>query len=321
MPTLEINLAKIKQNTANIIKGLGRVELAAVTKCCQSDIKVAQAIVEAGAKIIADSYLQNLEPLKDLPVKKMLLKAPLRSEDVRSLDLIDLIMVSNLGDLKRLNFNYHGKKNIGILLNIETGFGREGLDPLELLPAVKLIKSKNHFSLAGFGTNTACQNGTNPLNQINLFTKIIRPFIHSPLIISGGSSSVLPWALKEQIPKDINQLRIGEAILLGHDTINYKPVANNYTDAFNVKAEVVETRRVKERYQAVIAIGLNHIGSGNLYADDKGIQTDKKYSDYITVHSEQKIDMQFLYFKPDYYALMALFSSGFVEKVYINPNN
>lgn len=332
MPVLEINLAKIKQNTTNIKKYLNGIELVGVVKGCQGDAHIAKAMVNGGAEVLADSRIANLVGLKDFPIKKMLLRVPLNDEPRHLLRCVDLVMVSNLSDIDRLGKIqlgeiHGGKSEIGLILNVETGFGREGIKPRQLKKVLtKANMLTSPYYLAGFATNTACRNANNPLNQLNLFVNIIRPFIdfqlptsHFPLIVSGGNSSVLPWALEKKLPKEINQLRIGEAILLGHETIKYKPVASNSTDAFKIKADVIQLNKNKKETKAIIAIGYQDIGAGKLKPVEKGVKmTGEMYSEYCKVEVSGNTKLgQVVYFQPDYYAMLALMASPYVRKEYL----
>jgi Predicted amino acid racemase len=61
-------------------------------------------------------------------------------------------------------------------------------------------------------------------------------------IISGGGTSTLLLVEAGKVPVGINQLRIGEGILLGTDTTNSRTIPWLYTDAFLLEAEVIELK-------------------------------------------------------------------------------
>jgi len=351
MAVLEINLAKIRQNTANLVKALGNIELVGVIKACQGNAAVAQAFVEGGVHTLADVHLQNFKALKSLPVKKMLLRAPLIGEDKSLLSQIDYAIVSNVEDIKRLKEWPVSLETgyMGLLTNIETGFGREGFKPSEIEKAIKAIKKLRGTYIAGYATNTACNNGTNPLGQLSYFTSVVSKAegwrggglprrahrsnsrVHGretaatgprgieKAIISGGNSSVLPWALKKEIPQEINQLRIGEAILLGHDTVSYKAIANNSLDSFRLKVEVVEERLKNGNKQAVLATGIQDIGAGTLkFISRESIKIERVFSNCLTVTAKKQVNFgKSIWFRPDYYALLALMTSPYVKKRFI----
>ena len=64
------------------------------------------------------------------------------------------------------------------------------------------------------------------------------PFLQT---VSGGNSANLPWAFGTRSTGRINDLRIGEAILLGVDPITGDQIGGMYRDAFTLVAEVIET--------------------------------------------------------------------------------
>jgi predicted amino acid racemase len=63
-------------------------------------------------------------------------------------------------------------------------------------------------------------------------------------IVSGGNSANLDWALSGADAGRINDLRLGEAILLGCEPLYRRPIDGLYTDAFTLVGEVIE-RKVK----------------------------------------------------------------------------
>jgi predicted amino acid racemase len=60
-------------------------------------------------------------------------------------------------------------------------------------------------------------------------------------IVSGGNSANLPWALGEHVTGRVNDLRLGETILLGVEPVSGDRIDGLYTDAFTLVAEVIET--------------------------------------------------------------------------------
>ncbi len=321
MPVLSIDLQKIKKNTSNIIRLLGGIELVAVTKAIAGDNKIARALIEGGATLLLDSRISNLKAYKDLPVKRMLLRLPpnAKSSDVEN--LVDYYLVSNTEDIVSIE-KMHKSKPASIILLIETGFKREGFLEDELREVIAWVRKSKLIKFAGVATCTDCMNGCDPKDQLELFRDIVNKLdLPEGAIVSGGNSRVLHQAFKNNIPKKINQLRVGESILLGHDTSKYKRLLGNATDVFKLKAELIETRAKDGERIGVVGVGVQDIGAGGLTAlDDEVLGIRKKYSDYITVSIKRgcRLNKKWLTFKPDYYALMALNSSKYVIKKYID---
>ena len=61
-------------------------------------------------------------------------------------------------------------------------------------------------------------------------------------IVSGGNSANLGWALGDAAAGRINDLRIGEAILLGVNPLHGQLVPGLYTDAVSLIGEVIEAK-------------------------------------------------------------------------------
>jgi len=60
--------------------------------------------------------------------------------------------------------------------------------------------------------------------------------------ISGGNSANYNWFMSANDIGKINNLRLGESIYLGCETLLRKPIPGLYTDAFTLVAEVIEVK-------------------------------------------------------------------------------
>jgi predicted amino acid racemase len=101
--------------------------------------------------------------------------------------------------------------------------------------------------LEGIGTNLACQSGVAPgVNNMDelsaLAGSIEATFGLTVDIVSGGNSSNLEWALSGADIGRINDLRLGESILLGRDPLHRQSIDGLYTDAITLVAEVIESK-------------------------------------------------------------------------------
>ncbi|MGI9086039.1 MAG: hypothetical protein ACR2FE_12270 [Aeromicrobium sp.] len=61
-------------------------------------------------------------------------------------------------------------------------------------------------------------------------------------IVSGGNSANLDWALSTADAGHVNDLRLGEAILLGTEPLHRRVLDGLRTDAFTLIAEVIEVQ-------------------------------------------------------------------------------
>ena len=60
--------------------------------------------------------------------------------------------------------------------------------------------------------------------------------------VSGGNSANYSWFIKTNDVGRINDLRIGESIYLGCETLDRTPIPGLFTDAFTLIAEVIESK-------------------------------------------------------------------------------
>jgi predicted amino acid racemase len=136
--------------------------------------------------------------------------------------------------------------NHGIILMVELGDLREGLMTADVLDAARIISRTRHVTLAGIGTNLACRSGVVPgddqMQQLTgLASTIGSKFGVNPPIITGGNSANLGWALGEGRVGAINDLRLGESILLGLDPLTRTPIEGLRRDGFAVVGPVIES--------------------------------------------------------------------------------
>ena len=60
--------------------------------------------------------------------------------------------------------------------------------------------------------------------------------------VSGGNSANYNWFMSTKNVGRINNLRLGESIYLGCETLHRKPIPGLFTDAFTLVAEVIESK-------------------------------------------------------------------------------
>jgi len=128
---------------------------------------------------------------------------------------------------------------------IETGDRREGVMPEEALGAARQMVGLPNIDLVGVGANVSCIGGVLPTrDNTQLLVKVIEDLEHAVgiqfRVVSGGHTASLALIERNEMPARVNQLRIGEGILLGVDSAGNWPLPVPYQGVFNVVAEVVE---------------------------------------------------------------------------------
>ena len=130
---------------------------------------------------------------------------------------------------------------------VELGDLREGVLPADLVPLALEVAGLRGLSLAGIGANLACQSGVAPdqdkMQQLSDLAVDVEAAVGMALsVVSGGNSANLGWALGTGDTGRIDDLRLGEAILLGLDPLTRLPVFGLRTDAVVMVAELIEVR-------------------------------------------------------------------------------
>ena len=113
----------------------------------------------------------------------------------------------------------------GIMLMVELGDLREGIMPGDLPDAIARCLALPNIEVRGIGTNLACRNGVVPDDRnmgelSDLATSIEAQFGITLDVVSGGNSSTLEWLRSTENVGRIDNLRLGEAILLGRDPLH-----------------------------------------------------------------------------------------------------
>ena len=250
-PRIEIDLGKISHNVSRLVelygsKGIG---ISAVTKVVCGNPDMAEVLVKTGIGILADSRIANIRKMRDAGVKAqfLLLRTPFLSQAAAVVEYADLSLNSDLSvieELSRLALLQHIKHRI--ILMVELGDLREGIMPSDVNKAVEYVLELDGIELAGIGTNLACFGGIKPDNekmgQLSLIGKELEEKFGLTLrFVSGGNSANYEWFMSTMDVGMINNLRLGESIYLGCETLHRKPIPGLFTDAFTLVAEVIES--------------------------------------------------------------------------------
>ena len=251
-PRIQIDLEKIAHNAKTLKKFFGNrgVDVIGVTNSVCGDPAVALALVRSGIEILADSRIENIRRIKDAGIKAkfLLLRTPLPSQADEVVKYADFSLNSDLSVIKKLSKSaVSTRRTHNIILMVELGDLREGLMPSELDSTIKEILNMDGIELAGIGTNLACFGGIKPddekMEYLSSMAKDIEEKYKITLkFVSGGSSANYSWFASTNDIGRINNLRLGESIFLGRETLYRKAIPGLYTDAFTLIAEVIESK-------------------------------------------------------------------------------
>ncbi len=249
---IDIDLSKILYNTRFLVDRLRPrgITVTGVTKAVCGHPKIANAMLEGGATGLADARISNIMRMRDAGISCSisLIRTPMLSQVAQVVDYCDVSFNTEMDIIASLAIEALGK-NIthNIILMVEMGDMRDGILPEHLESTVSQILRMKGISLKGIGANFACLGHVAPsaeamalLSSLAIYTE--RAFGPALETVSGGGSASLPWALGKGATGKINNLRLGEAILLGTDPVSGHAIGGLYTDAFTLWAEVIETK-------------------------------------------------------------------------------
>lgn len=255
-PRLEFDLDKIHHNARTLVERLADrgISVTGVTKAMLGSPEIAGALCRAGVSTLGDSRIENIEAMRlaRVPASMILIRAPMPSQAdrvVRHADVsfnTELDVIGKLSSAARKTGRTHG-----VVLMVELGDLREGIMPGDLENTVRETLRFPNIVLKGIGTNLACHSGVSPdarnMAALSALADSIDATFGSALgpglgIVSGGNSANLQWALSGADTGRINNLRLGESLLFGRETLQRRPIDGLHTDAITLVAEVIESK-------------------------------------------------------------------------------
>jgi len=347
-PRLEIDLDKIEHNARILVARLTAhgISVTGVTKSTLGSPAIANAFLRAGVDSIGDSRIDNIERMRDAKIDSpmILVRSPMLSQIDRVVAGADISLNTELAIIRQLSASaVAAGKSHGIVLMAEMGDLREGILPSDMAEVVDATLGLPGIVLRGIGTNLACRSGVSPddsnMAELSALAISLESIFGIHLdIVSGGNSANIDWAFNCTDPGRINNLRLGESILLGCETLHRRPLEGLYSDAITLFVEVIESKMKPSRpwgtitqnafgetplardggyiAQAILAIGRQDIDSHGLIPVP-GIVILDASSDHLIVQSDgSKLTVGTeLPFQLNYSALTRAMTSPFVTKV------
>lgn len=350
-PRIEIDVAKIAHNAKKLkelygSKGIGVI---GVTKVVCGDPKIADVLIKSGINTLADSRIANIRRMRKTGIQAqfVLLRTPIPSQAESVVKYADISLNSELSVVKSLSkFAVKNNTTHKIILMVELGDLREGLMPSDLEDIVGEVVELEGIELSGIGTNLACLGGIKPDEEkmgylSSLAREVEERFGLTLEFVSGGNSANYNWFMSTEDVGRINNLRLGESIYLGRETLYRKHIPGLFTDAFTLVTEVIESKikpsvpygevcqdafgnvpEFQDRGQirrAILGVGLQDVlVSGLTPRSDINILGTS--SDHIIVDAKQ-MDLRVgneVVFNLNYGALLSAMTSPYVMKRYVN---
>ncbi len=350
-PRLEIHTGRIAQNATAIISQCSQhgIQVSAVTKVMAAHPALIEAL--SGATMLADSRVENLHRIAELApgVPRLLLRAPAPQDAEAAVHAADCTLISSLVTAQALSQAAGlADRRHGVIVMVDVGDLREGLWPDRVVAEVSAMAQLPHLDVLGLGTNLACYGGVMPTAE--KMTTLIelrdqcRQATGLPLeILSGGNSANLPLLASGAMPAEINQLRIGEAIILGRNVLDRSPWPGTRQDTVEIVASIIELKRKPSvpigeigqdafgntptftdhglRWRAICNMGRQDVAPEDLTPVDPGIRVLGGSSDHLIVDvtdASNELDLgSEIRFYPSYGGLLAATTSPYVHKLAI----
>lgn len=353
-PRLAIDLKKLEHNARELCRRAGErgvTDIAFVTKVFTADRRMVEAVAKSGCRYLADSRTQNLTTYGDLGKERILLRVAMPSEAEAVVAHAEISFQSEQKTLRALEAAAEraGKRH-KVVLMIDLGDLREGIffqNEALVLETAAMVEADAHLELFGTAFNLTCYGSVLPSEEnlaafLAVTEKIEKQIGRQLPFISGGNSSSIPLLLAGKMPGRINNLRLGEALVLGRETAYGADLDGMYGDAVRLEAEVVEVQ-VKPSYP-IGEIGVNAFGERGTYTDigprrraiaaigrqdmdcdslrplQKGVSVVGASSDHLIVDvtdCEKTVEVgDVLSFTMTYGGLLRGFTSGYVGRAY-----
>ena len=353
MPRIEIALSQIRDNARMLSELYGQkgISLMGVSKAVLGEPSVVEAMIQGGVKFIADSRIENIQRMKTAGISTqfVLLRTPLSQAEsiVKSADIslnTEIETLKELSHYAKMQYKKHR-----VIIMVELGDLREGVLPCELSDFAKKTLALPQIELIGIGCNLACHGGAKPdetnMHQLSKLADVLEKKFQIRLdIISGGNSANYEWYSSARDIGRINNLRLGESILLGRETTNRKAIPGLHTRAFQLIAEVIESKNKTSlpsgeicqdafgntpsfqdrgmRQRAIIALGRQDVRVSSLKPDSSlGILGSS--SDHIILDSKNqnlKVGDE-VRFDLDYSGILSAMTSPFIRKQFTDSRS
>lgn len=355
-PTVTVDLGAVRENVRAIRERFdGR--LLGVTKAVSGDPAVAAAMLDAGVDGIADSRLLNLARVgeeacddDDETVERTLLVSPALGDLDRVVHYAERSLHTEFSVLEELAAVARDHALVhDVVVMVDTGDRREGVLPADALPFLESAVALDGVRVLGVGTNAGCFGGVLPTREsMREFVSVVetaeRELGREFPIVSGGSTVTLPLVEAGTLPGRVNELRVGEGILLGTDVSRDRTIPYLRQDAFTLRAAVIECKRKPStpdgapghavdgsrpafedrglRERAIVSIGKQDTVPGELRPLDSGVEVLGASSDHLVcdvTDANPPVSVgDVLEFRMGYRALLQSFTSEYVGRTVVD---
>jgi len=350
--TLTIDLRKIEDNARAVVAALPGVSIVGVTKVACGTPEVARAMLAGGVSALGESRLENVARLREAGIAApvWLIRAPSPGLAVDTVRLAQVSLVSELAIAEALDAaaGVAGVRH-GIIAMVDIGDLREGMWPDALPAFLERASAMDNLEITGIGVSLTCYGAIVPdaenLGLLGRLAADTEARLGRRIVVSGGSSTSIAPVMGGAGRDFVDNLRVGEAIVLGVDPATRLgiPGIGLHRDALTLSAPVIECT-VKPstpigtcaqdafgssptfadrglRRRAICALGRQDAPPEGLTPLDPRVIVLGASSDHLVLDVEDLPTApaigESLLFTPGYGATLALFTSPYVTKVFV----
>lgn len=356
-PRIVVDLNKLKENIdflTSHIKDHQDISVTAITKSFSAHPEIIELYDNCeGIDYLGDSRIENFIKNESASKEKVLVRIPMMTEVEEVVKYVDISFNSEIEVIKKLNEEAKKQgKTHKILLMVDLGDLREGIfEEEDVYTVVGQICELDNIELVGLGVNLTCYGAVIPTENIlqtlvDYKNQIEERFDVTLSMISGGNSSsiyMLGQDTKENLPKGVTNLRIGEAFVLGRETAYGKDYKEMHQDVFTLTTEIVEYK-TKPSYpigevgvdafgnkptfvdkglmkRGIVGIGKQDVDDTAIVPVDSrleiiGSSSDHLIIDFTKASDDYKVGDE-VSFRIDYGSLLSCFTSEYVKKDFI----
>ncbi|HEY5548328.1 MAG TPA: alanine/ornithine racemase family PLP-dependent enzyme [Coriobacteriia bacterium] len=350
--TVTVDLDKIVDNTRRLVERLPGVDVVGVTKVTCGAPEIGRAMLAGGAVALGESRIENAARLRAAGILApiWLVRAPAPGVAEDAVRYSDVSVVSEMDIVEALDAAAaRVGTRYGIVAMVDIGDLREGMMPTELPGFLERAALCSNIEILGIGASLTCYGAIVPdegnLGLLSELAASAQRQLGKRLLVSGGSSTSIAPVISGRAPRSIDNLRLGEAIMLGVDpaTREQIPGLELHEDAVTVSAPVIECK-VKpslpigtcaqdafgnvpsfedrgDRLRAICAIGRQDVVPEQLTPVDPRVIVLGASSDHLVLDVE---DLSVapaigepIVFVPGYSSTLSLFTSPYVAKEFV----
>ena len=332
-PKVLIHTRLIYENVKKSVEKCAEMNISVmgITKVSDGLAELNKAYINANVKYLGLSRLEQLQDARNqgIQIPLVLIRIPMLSEVETMLEACDISLQSELGVLKKTNEIALKKSKVHkVILMVDLGDLREGFwDRNELLDAAeKVEKEMDGLYLYGIGTNLGCYGAIAPtvdkMEELAAIAESIEQRLGRKLdVVSVGGSTSLMRVWKKDMPKGVNNIRVGGVPFMPRRNAEAFGEYYGYgmnRDTVRIQAEIVS---IKEKI-VYLALGTADYGDWNeLRLKDESLKVigathDLTFVDVSKSEKEYKLG-DIIEFDGTYTTLVYLAKSRSVVKEYV----